>query len=131
MEFLGIGPLELLFILLIVVLVFNPKDLAGGAKTIGRTLNRLYKSENYRILQKTSQELRHLPQRLAREANLEELEAQIKKETSTVTATIQSAAETPFQAWTPPASPGTDNRIAPAEQTPKPAEPPGQDPPAA
>ncbi len=128
MEFLGIGPLELLFILLIVVLVFNPKDLAGGAKTIGRTLNRLYKSENYRILQKTSQELRHLPQRLAREANLEELEAQMRKEAREVTAAVKPAAENPYQAWTPPEA---EKRIAPAERSPKPAEPPDQAPPAA
>ena len=43
-----------------------------GARTAGRFLNRLYRSENYELIQKASDELRNLPQRLARAANLEE-----------------------------------------------------------
>ena len=124
MEFLGVGPLEFLFITLIVILLFSPKDIAGGAKTFGRTLNRLYKSENYKILQKTSEELRHLPQRLAREANLEETQAQMKPETPPAATELKSAVESPFQAWTPPVE--AENRIAP----PRPPSAPPTDKPA-
>ncbi len=133
MEFLGVGPLEFLFILLIVVLLFSPKDIAKGARSVGRTLNRVYKSENYRILQKTSQELRNLPQRLAREANLDELESQLKNEAQQVSSAVRSTAENPFQAWTPPPAPETENRIAPpsASQSPKSTEASGPDQPSA
>ncbi|MBM2850772.1 MAG: Twin-arginine translocase TatA/TatE family subunit, partial [Anaerolineales bacterium] len=54
MEFLGIGPLELMFIVLLILLVFGPKDIARMARSIGQFLNRLYRSENYKIIQKTS-----------------------------------------------------------------------------
>jgi len=127
MEFLGVGPLEFLFILLIVLLVFSPKDIANGAKNIGRTLNRLYKSENYKILQKTSQEIRNLPERLAREANLEELQAELKNEAQQTSSAIQSAAENPFQAWT---APEPDNRIAPPRPVPPASASSGEDKPA-
>lgn len=112
MEFLGIGPLELLFIVLIVVLIFSPKDIAGGAKTIGRTLNRMYQSDNYKILQKTSDEIRNLPQRLAREANLEDFNAELKAESPPAAPPDSPATpQAPFQAWTTP--PPNEKRIAP------------------
>ena len=37
MEFLGIGPLELVAILLIIFLVMGPKDIVKMANTLGRT----------------------------------------------------------------------------------------------
>jgi sec-independent protein translocase protein TatB len=74
MDFLGVGPLELIFILVIALIVIGPRDLGKTAHAIGRFLNRLYKSENWRMLVETSRTLRNLPQRLAREAALEELD---------------------------------------------------------
>ncbi len=73
MEFLGIGPLELLLIFILALIVFSPKDIAGGGKAIGRWINRLYRSDTYRSMKQVSQELQDLPNRLAREAHLEEL----------------------------------------------------------
>jgi Sec-independent protein translocase protein TatA len=74
MELLGVGPLEFILVLVIVLLLFSPKDIVGGARNLGRSLNRLYKSDTYRVVQKTSEELRDLPNRLAQEAMLEDLE---------------------------------------------------------
>jgi Sec-independent protein translocase protein TatA len=73
MEFLGIGPLELLLIVVLALIVFSPKDIAGGGKAVGRWLNRLYRSETYRSMKQVSQELQDLPNRLAQEAHLDEL----------------------------------------------------------
>ncbi len=121
MEFLGIGPLELMFILLLVLLVFGPKDIAGMARSIGQFLNRLYRSENYKIIQKTSDELRNLPNRLAREAQLEELQKEMKDVGAignlNPPAPPPSPAK-PFQAWTqelPPASPSPTEPPAEAQ----------------
>jgi Sec-independent protein translocase protein TatA len=74
MEFLGIGPAELLLILLVIILVIGPKDIGKTARSVGRFLNRLYKSEEWRTLIQASKTIRTLPNRLAREAELEEIQ---------------------------------------------------------
>jgi Sec-independent protein translocase protein TatA len=79
MEILGIGPLEALFILLIALIAVGPKDLGKAARSMGRLLNQLYKSEAWHSLSEASRSIRTLPNRLAREAALEEL-AQVKRE---------------------------------------------------
>jgi len=74
MDFLGVGPLELIFVLIIALLIIGPKDIGKTARTIGKFLNRLYKSDEWRALTEASRTIRTLPNRLAREAELEELE---------------------------------------------------------
>lgn len=73
MDFLGVGPMELVFIIIIALVLIGPRDIGKVARSMGRYLNRLYKSETWRMLIDTSRTLRHLPERLAREAALEEL----------------------------------------------------------
>lgn len=134
MEFLGIGPLELMFILVIILLVLGPKDIEKTARNLGRLLNRVYRSPNYNAIRHASQELRNLPQRLAREAQLDELREmevlkQVQKDLKDTANTI-GAAQKPFQAWveelrssptkTPPALPDGKAPAAPAPQPPAP-----------
>jgi Sec-independent protein translocase protein TatA len=114
MDFFGIGWLELFFILIIVLLVAGPKDLEKGAKGLGRTINRLNKSPGYQAIRRASTELRNLPQRLAREANLEELKelsnqvAEVKQEVQQVKQELQentsniAGTTKAFQAWVQP-----------------------------
>lgn len=73
MDFLGVGPLELFFIMFIALVIIGPRDIVKAARSTGRFLNRLYKSEMWRTLMEASRNLRTLPNRLAREAALEEL----------------------------------------------------------
>jgi Sec-independent protein translocase protein TatA len=73
MEFLGVGPLEFLVIIMIALIIFSPKDLAKGGKEIGRWINRLYRSDAWKSMRQVSQEMQNLPSRLAREAQLEDL----------------------------------------------------------
>jgi len=73
MDFLGVGPMELVFIIIIALVLIGPRDIGKTARSLGRFLNRLYKSDTWRMLLDTSRTLRHLPERLAREAALEEL----------------------------------------------------------
>jgi sec-independent protein translocase protein TatB len=121
MEFLGIGPMELMFILLLVLLIFGPKDIARMARSAGHFLNRLYRSENYKIIQKTSEELRNLPNRLAREAQLEDLQKEMKDVGNIGNLNLPAAPPAkPFQAWTqelPPAAPPPPDAPAPAQPT--------------
>jgi Sec-independent protein translocase protein TatA len=78
MEFLGVGPTELLFIIVIILIVIGPKDLAKTGSTIGKWLNNIIQSDAWKIAQKTSRELRQLPTNLMREANLDKYQAEKK-----------------------------------------------------
>lgn len=73
MNILGIGPLELAIIVLILLLILGPEDLEKTGKTIGNWINKLTKSESWMAVTRISRELRGLPARLAREAELDSL----------------------------------------------------------
>lgn len=79
MEFLGIGPLELVAIFLIIFVVMGPTDIVKMASTLGKALRKLRESEMWGIMQRAQRELRSLPDTLARQVNLDELQ-EIKKE---------------------------------------------------
>jgi len=72
MEILGIGPLELFFILIIALIVLGPKDMVKTGRTIGRFLRSLATSPTWRAVSRTSTELRNLPNKLIRDAGLED-----------------------------------------------------------
>lgn len=74
MELLGVGPLELLFVLILAILIIGPDDLGKTARSIGRFLNRMYKSDEWKAVTQASRSLRTLPNRLAREAELEQFD---------------------------------------------------------
>lgn len=72
MEILGIGPLELFFIVLIALIVLGPRDIVKAGRTIGDGLRRLVTSDTWRMVSQTSRRLRHLPDELIREAGLDD-----------------------------------------------------------
>ena len=74
MEFLGIGPSELIFIVIIAIIILGPKDMQKAGKTAGRWLNQFVRSDGWKALQRASREIRNLPTNLMREANLEEFQ---------------------------------------------------------
>jgi sec-independent protein translocase protein TatB len=73
MELFGIGPLELLFILLIALIILGPRDMVKAGLTLGRFFRKIVTSPEWRTIQRASRELRNLPNRLMREASLEDL----------------------------------------------------------
>lgn len=81
MEILGIGPSELLFIIIIALIVLGPKDMQKAGKTVGRWLNNLVRSDGWKAFQQTSREIRTLPTKLMRDANMElaETEREMQK----------------------------------------------------
>ena len=126
MEFLNIGPLELLAIIVIALLVLGPRDLAKTARSAGRFLNRMYKSEAWRTITRTSKEIRDLPNRLARDAALEELDETLKSSralsanplreiTDELNAELKSWAPSPKGAETQP-SPYTPANMTPSAE---------------
>jgi sec-independent protein translocase protein TatB len=109
MDIFGIGAPELVFILIIALIVVGPRDLGKLGRQIGRFLNRMYRSESWRTLNEASRTLRTLPNKLAREAALEELDETVKEIKQTGEQAIKRASEPAqdlaegLRAWTPDA----------------------------
>lgn len=84
MEILGIGMPELVFILIIALLILGPKDREKAARTAGLWLNKIIHSDAWHVFRNTTAELRDLPGRLMRDANLElkKTDAEIRRELS-------------------------------------------------
>jgi Sec-independent protein translocase protein TatA len=78
MEILGIGPLELLLIMLLAVIILGPKDLQKVGKSIGQTLNKLVKSDTWRTVQQASDKVKNLPTELMRDAELDDLKKSLQ-----------------------------------------------------
>jgi len=73
MDLFGIGLPEIFFILLLVVIIFGPKDLEKMAKTIGGGVFRFLNSEAFRNLRRIGE----LPAEFARKAGLDEFRATV------------------------------------------------------
>ena len=73
MNLLGIGPLELFFIIVIALIILGPKDVVKTSQTIGRWLRQVITSDAWRTVRSTSKEIRDIPNRLMREASVDEL----------------------------------------------------------
>ena len=83
MEILGVGPSELLFIIIIALIVLGPKEMQKTGRTVGRWLNQLMRSDGWKAVQQTTEELRKMPTQWMREANMElaETERELRKAT--------------------------------------------------
>lgn len=101
MDIFGIGPTELVFIILIALIVLGPKDMEKTGRTIGRWLRNMTTSDGWRAFRDTSREIRNLPNRLMREANLED----IQKDVGSIGKEIEEAADVKgFGTWAKPAT---------------------------
>ena len=121
MDILGIGPLELLLILIVALVVIGPRDMARTARTLGRMLNRLYKSEGWRTFVQASRNLRTLPNRLAREAELDELKQVGESLRETESTLRQEVRSLEAEIAPPPAAAPPDERLSAWTTPPTPA----------
>lgn len=78
MNIFGIGGWEILIVIVIILLVLGPDDLQKTGRTVGRWINKVTRSEGWMAITMISREIRGLPSRLAREAQLEDLQSQIE-----------------------------------------------------
>jgi len=121
----GVGPLEILLVLVLALIFLGPQDMVKTARQLGRTFYRLYHSPIWRQIMTTQQELRDLPTKFVREAGMEETLADLKKDGAEIQADIRQATQSARTELTaasqeikdrPPASPPPDAL---------PADPPG------
>lgn len=110
MDILGIGPLEFLFILIIALIVLGPKDMVKAGKTIGRVMRTVVSSDTWRVVQDASREMRNLPNRLMREAGVDDLQKQLPNQKSLssqlglddLNKSIGGEKKTELSSWTTP-----------------------------
>jgi sec-independent protein translocase protein TatB len=132
MEILGIGPLELLFILVIALIVLGPGDMVKTGRSIGRFLRKIVTSSEWRTVQKASRELRYLPNRLMREAAMDDLSkdlADLNQIGGEISKEVKNV-ENDLSSWTTPpelSSPIPEESIPPTSPPTEPAPPPSQD----
>ena len=126
MEILGIGPSELAFIIIIALILLGPRDMQKAGLTIGRWLRRIVTSDGWKLFQQTSREIQTLPNRLMREAALDEMK-EIQKDLKQPFEVARNAAmpasgTSTAQIQSPPApATPTENRILPSESSGSPA----------
>jgi sec-independent protein translocase protein TatB len=116
MEFLGIGPSELVFIVIIALIVLGPKDMQKAGRTIGKWLRKIITSDGWKLFQQTSREIQMLPTRLMREAaldDLKELQKDLKQPLDLNSHPSQ------------PSTPGTSQPVEPNQPNLNPASEPG------
>ncbi len=117
MEILGIGPSELILIIIIVLILFSPKDMQKAGKIIGKWLRKIVTSDGWKLFQQTSREIQTLPNRLMREAQLDELKSldkDIKQDLKQTTDKLQQSGQPSQPASdTSPQTPQPENKILP------------------
>jgi sec-independent protein translocase protein TatB len=126
MDIFGIGPTELVFIILIALILLGPKEMEKTGRTIGRFLRDMTKSDGWQAFRDTSREIRNLPNRLMREANIEDIQKNVGKigkdieDSSTVrgfgTWSNPSAANPKPPQSKPEPAEAPENQIAPPEK---------------
>ena len=80
MEILGVGPLELFLVIVVALIIMGPTDMAKAGRTLGRWLRNLMMSPEFQALRTIGKEMKEMPTKLMREAQLEDLAADIQKE---------------------------------------------------
>jgi|LGOV01.1.fsa_nt_gb Sec-independent protein translocase protein TatA len=78
MNIFGIGPLEIIFVLIIGILFLGPEGMIEAGQKLGKFMSSTIRSSWWQNVRRGVNEIQHLPQRLMREAELEELN-EIKK----------------------------------------------------
>jgi len=71
MEIFGIGPLELLFIIIIAIIVLGPKGMVEAARETGKFIRKIIRSPIWRDVVDTSREIREFPRKIVQEAGIE------------------------------------------------------------
>jgi Sec-independent protein translocase protein TatA len=79
MNFLGIGPLELVLFLLIALVVLGPDDIVKVSKKLGGWIRNVRKSDTWGNVVKMSDEVRKIPQNLMEETGIEDIKKDLTK----------------------------------------------------
>lgn len=134
MEILGIGPIEFVFVIIILLLVLGPADLITLGQKAGRLIRTLRNSETWIMVTNLSRALRNLPTALAEESGMEDLRREMVRpiqksapgslsledavDRSPQANRVQPPAAEAYAPWTTPVPPETEP--SPEAQNPPP-----------
>ena len=79
MEILGIGPLEIVLVLILALIVLGPQGMVEMSRKIGRWIRKLVRSPFWKDITTAQREVSDLPRKLVREAGLEEVKASLRQ----------------------------------------------------
>lgn len=80
MNLLGINFTELILLFVIILLVLGPKEMVDVGAKLGGFIRNIITSDAWKAMKDTSREFRNMPNKLAREAGLEEFRKQIQEQ---------------------------------------------------
>jgi len=72
MEILGVGPLEIILVIVLALVVLGPQDMVASARKMGAWVRKIARSELWREIMDTSREIRQIPVTIMRDSGLEE-----------------------------------------------------------
>lgn len=75
----GIGFSEILFVLILMVILLGPQKMVEGARSLGKTIRKVTRSQFWKDVQQTSKEIREIPNKIIEEADIEEDVNEIKR----------------------------------------------------
>jgi Sec-independent protein translocase protein TatA len=79
MEILNVGPLELGLILILALIVLGPDRMVKTSRQVAGWISKIVKSPIWKELVSTSAEIRSIPQKIVKEADLEETVQEISQ----------------------------------------------------
>jgi Sec-independent protein translocase protein TatA len=89
MEILNVGFPELFFILVLMLILLGPEGMAKTARTAAREIRKIIRSPLWSELMKTQRDIQDLPQRLVREAGIDDLSNEVRQINQDVIQKIQ------------------------------------------
>ncbi len=72
MKIFNIGPLELVFILVVALIILGPNDMVKTGAQLGKFVRKVIKSPIWRSIVSTSNEIRDIPRKIVTDTGLDE-----------------------------------------------------------
>jgi sec-independent protein translocase protein TatB len=82
MDFLGIGPLELLLIFVLALILLGPKEMVSTAKKAAEAIRKVTQSDFWKEAVDSSREIRQLPTQIMKDTGLDEELRKINRDLS-------------------------------------------------
>lgn len=120
MEIFGIGPMEFLLIVVIMLIVLGPKEMVNTAYKAGRLIRTIIQSPMWKSMMNASREIREMPTRLVRESGLDNEIQELRYQTrSAIDPLIQPVGlpkiDPPYPSQKPTNQPAADSDQPPAD----------------
>ncbi len=128
MDILGVGPLEFVFVLVIMLLVLGPRGMVKSVHEVGEFLRKVVQSPVWKSIINSSQEIRQVQTQIIKESGLDESFKEIRASTQSINQVTNNLVRpTLAEAKIDPISMKVPSAPADTEAAATPAEPPSPD----